>query len=311
MAEWDTLQAIYHARVPAVRAYIKTPPPIQTIVDEFGVPPHLIGEFIYMNENYNTSAMSAAHYMRRNCYYHPATMEKTLADLAASGLFAPTSTNGTYTITEKGKRFLDRTEELVRPRWLLTPVEGDSLTQVLTLLRRVVDATLDGNLPCDAWSVQTRAEYGRKVKDDAPPLFKLNFITFDLWAYRDDAHLASWQVPYPDLSPRTWEALSTLWSKSAKDAASLAEMLKDHGFSADDYAESLKELVARGWIEERDGEFTLTQEGEKIRQRAETMTNEYFYTVFSVLSAAERTELNAAMDDVLATLKSMAEQPTA
>jgi DNA-binding MarR family transcriptional regulator len=127
-----------------------------------------------------------------------------------------------------------------------------------------------------------------------------------LWAYRDDAHLAAWRVPYPDLAPRSWEALSVLWRKEAKDAASLAEALKDHGFSAHDYADSLNELAARGWIEEHDGEYTLTPEGEKVRQRAETLTDEYFYTVFSVLSAAERTQLNTALENVLTTLKQMA-----
>jgi predicted transcriptional regulator len=308
MPEWDILQAIYHARVPAMRAYHKTPSPLQTLLDEFKVPPHLIGEMIYMAENYNTFAMSADHYMRRNCYYHPGTIEHTLTELSDSGLFESTNEAGTYCISDKGKHFIERSEELVLPRWVMPPVENEHLMQAITLLRRTVAATRVGNLPCDTWSVQTRAEFGRPLNADTPPMWHLHVTTFDLWAYRDDAHLAAWRLPYPDLAPRTWEALSVLWRKEAKDAATLAEALKDHGFSADDYAESLNELAARGWVEERDGEYTLTPEGEKVRQRAEILTDEYFYTVFSTLSAAERTELNTSLENLLAGLKEMAAQ---
>ncbi|MFN8372730.1 MAG: hypothetical protein U0694_07615 [Anaerolineae bacterium] len=308
MSEWDTLQAIYRTRGAATRAYHKVPPPVQTLINEFSTPPHVIGEFIYMCENYNVRAMSAEHYLRRNCYYLPAIMQQMIEDIAACGLFAPAGMPATYSITPKGERFFARADELLQPRWSLPPAESETLTQVITLLRPVVKATLDGNLPCETWAVQTRAQYGSKVAPTALPFQQLNELIFDLWAYRDDSHLAAWRVPYPDISPQAWEALSVLWEGKANTPAATAEALKDHGFSADDYAVALQTLLARGWVTEDEAIYTLTADGKKRRDTAETLTNEYFYTPFSVLTAAERAELNTAMEQVLAALQAIAAQ---
>lgn len=306
MREWDLLQAIYRARPSATRAFLKTPPPIQTIQDEFGESfLQMLGPFMYITANYNPETLSGAHYTQRNCYESAENIDQLLGQLASLGLLEPTGNGNDYRVTEKGWAAVRRVDELVRPRWRLTPVEGEALDRALELLSNVVEAT-KGDMPCETWSVQTRANYGWKPPTEAPPLQRLDVTIFDLWAYRDDSHLAAWRPQYPDLDPRAWEAVTYLWRGEAKDAASLAEALQEHHYPVEDYAAALDELAAGGWVEAEDGVYKLTYSGEMIRENSEALTDQYFYMAFDVLSESERDELRTALQIVLDNMTALA-----
>lgn len=307
MLEWDLLQAIYHARFVATRAYLKTPPPVQQIQDEFGEAfVQVLGPFMYITANYNPETLSGEHYTQRNCYESAENIDQLLGQLAASGMLESTGNGNDYRVTEKGWATVRRVDELVRPRWRLTPVEGEALDRALTLLAKPVAAT-KGDMPCETWSVQTRAHYGWKPPAaEAPPLQRLDVTIFDLWAYRDDAHLAAWRPQYPDLDPRAWEAATYLWRGEAKDAESLAETLQSHHYTVEDYAVVLNDLEAGGWVEAENGDYKLTYSGEMIRENAEALTDQYFYAAFDSLSEIERTELRAVLQTVLDQLKALA-----
>jgi hypothetical protein len=309
--EWTLLQAIYRARG-AAQMKLHGTPPRQTIQDEFGFPAMLVGQWVYTLDNYNHQTLSSGHYMQRNTYHHPARLDGLFQEMADSGVLEPTgeqvpvnpvcaedygATCPQYRTTDKGYRLYHRIDELLRPRWSL-PIDGVDIDGILALIDRVAQATRSAPTPPAHWAVDTRAQCGMKLEGELPPLQQLDRYTFDLWAYRDDTHLAAWRDVYPDLKPRAWEAFSVIWRGDAADAESLAKALQDHGFSAAHYETSLQDLTRRGWLEAVDGKYHVTDVGKQVRQAAEDRTDTYFYKPWDEALGSERAELRALLESL-------------
>jgi DNA-binding MarR family transcriptional regulator len=129
----------------------------------------------------------------------------------------------------------------------------------------------------------------------------------DLLSYRDDAHVAAWQ-PY-GVSGQEWEAFTMVWQGDATTAAALAEKLPYRRYDEAAYQEALQNLVARGWIAEENGEYAVTEKGNKLRQKAEDATDRIFDAAWASLSEAEMEEIRALLCKLADLLKPPEEEP--
>jgi hypothetical protein len=123
----------------------------------------------------------------------------------------------------------------------------------------------------------------------------------DMYAYRDDSHLSAAR-PHFNAAGIVWLALGALWKGDAFNAGQMAEVMPFRGYEAEEYAIAIEAAVEVGWAEpaDRPDTFRLTQKGRELREAVERLTNEYFYTSWSVLVQDEIDELY----DLLITLRS-------
>lgn len=282
---WQLIMETYRSRGAAIRK-IHGMLPIQQLTAEFG---EHGTDLLYYCQNYNSQALSAAHYMVRNCYDQADAIEAVLIEFADHGFVEKVEAEN-YRLTANGRDAFQRLEAVLRPRLEIPLLPTEVMDQLVVLLQKVADSVVNIPEPPLHWSVDTRARYGFKVAADAHVLKRLDELIFDLWAYRDDVHLAAWQ-PH-QIEPRTWEAFSHFWTGEADTVAKLAEILAHRGFSADDYQASVDELIERGWVQVDENAIVhLTDRGTLLRQEAEDLTDQYFYVPWSVLSAAEISDL--------------------
>jgi hypothetical protein len=309
---WPLLQEIYGLLWPARRSQSVARAPLREIVAEFGVRPDHLGHFMYVLENYDPQALSAGHYMARNCYDEPQSAAAPLVQWAEDGLLDEIG-GGEFRLNDKGQRFYRRIREALAPGWAFSTVPAADLDRLLALLRQVAEATAAAPEPPPHWATTTRRRFGLSYPAQSP-LEQLHDLVFDLWAYRDDAHLAAWRTRH-DIPPRSWEALTFVWRGEAVSAEELVERLRQdgRGFTVADYAASLAELSERGWIEPGGGpgEFRPTAEGRRLRDEAEQQTDTLFYQPWRCLSEEEAGELRASLFRLRDTLKELAAQPAA
>jgi hypothetical protein len=88
--------------------------------------------------------------------------------------------------------------------------------------------------------------------------------------------------------------LGSLWSGEAVTAEQMAETQAFRGYETSDYDVTLQAAAQIGWAEETGlpGVFHITQQGRQIREVAERLTDEYFYTPWSVMTQSEIEELH-------------------
>lgn len=135
----------------------------------------------------------------------------------------------------------------------------------------------------------------RQIVPANPPslLAEISDYVSGLFAFRCDCHRQSWQGH--GVSGPAWESLSTLWLKEADSAESLADKLGKarpfRGYTRDEYAIYLQELVAKGWVMPKAaGKFELTPDGLQIRQASEDETDRLFYAVWLGVAALDEME---------------------
>jgi len=128
--------------------------------------------------------------------------------------------------------------------------------------------------------------------ENDPVIVRIREYLMDLFAYRDDSHLAAAR-PHFNQAGIIWIVLGALWNKDAVTAKQMAEKMMFRGYEVSDYEVALQAAVEIGWAEvsDRPGTFRLSQGGIELREQAEHLTNEYFYTPWSVLVQAEIDEL--------------------
>jgi hypothetical protein len=178
----------------------------------------------------------------------------------------------------------------------LSVLTEEELTQIETLLSKVVQACLDAPEP-DGKRSLFRTHQGHLDQEYAP-LARIDQRLDDLNAFRDDVHIAAWK-PY-DVSGSAWETLTFVWRGDARTAEELCEKLPFRGYDVKARAADLAHLASRGWVEEVDGGYQVTEKGQALRQQAEEATDSYFFAPWACLSTYEVIQLH----DLLTRLRS-------
>ncbi len=171
----------------------------------------------------------------------------------------------------------------------LQPMPEGYLQKLFEALAQLVEASLAASVPPPHFFISHKRENYHRF-GTVYPLERFVVLFGELAAYRDDSHIAAWQVH--DIEGNRWEVLSYIWRGEINTLATLLEELSFRGITRDEYARILQELMERGWIEEISGKYLLTADGKRIRAQAEALTDRYFFTPWSCLSEAELEDLS-------------------
>jgi len=199
------------------------------------------------------------------------------------------------------RRHKDRNRLARKPdRDLIRPVRGKILSnepsheadlkRLAILLKQIVAESRVTPEPPEKWAILKRF---RVATEYDPVIVRIRDYLMDLFAYRDDSHLSA-SRPHFNQAGIVWIVMGELWSHDAVNAVQMAEKMTFRGYDVSDYEVAIQAAVEIGWAEldDRPGRFRLSQEGKNLREQAEHLTNEYFYTPWSVLVPDEVNELD-------------------
>jgi hypothetical protein len=199
--------------------------------------------------------------------------------------------DGSFKVTEKARetaRFLIQAGDVQLSDFDSMP--DPDMKRLLILLKRIVLQSCLASEPPGKWAILKRF---RVADEHYPSIMQVREYLMDLFAYRDDSHLSA-SRPYFNDAGIVWSVLGALWKEDAVNAEQMAEKMAFRGYDVEDYEIALQAAMELGWVEPGDrlDKFCLTEEGTKLRIRAEQDTNEYFYAPWSVLSREEVSELH-------------------
>ena len=229
-----------------------------------------------------------------NPYASPDRQRERLNALVEAGVLEEVE-DGRYCLNERGRAIADGFYTMAHENLKdMQPLSAEALDTVANLLNRVVTATDNAAEPATKanLSVSRWTDPGL----DAPAVIRIDQYVTDLLRYRDDAHIGAWEKH--GVSGPAWESLTFIKQEDdVNTPEALAERL-NRGYSADDYAAAVQELVAKGWVAAENGHFVATDKGVAIRDAAEVETDRLFYQGWKTLSDAEVDKL----DDLLGRL---------
>ena len=212
--------------------------------------------------------------------------------LAGSFLIAEPGNDLAYRLSPLGRRaILAVIQAGYECMTALHPLANDELESIAATLKILVHACIEAPEPPGKWSISL----SRMIDpgDDAPVMVRIDQYLSDLAAYRDDSHLAAWQIH--EIEGHAWEAITVLWRHGPLTLDALCEQLAHRGFTREEYQDALADLIKREWVNLNDGDYCLTQLGEKVRIAAEADTDGYFYRPWSGLSALALKELQSQL----------------
>jgi len=231
---------------------------------------------------------------KRTPYQNPKTIKNTLAAAAEAG-YLKSESKGRYVVSERGTQiikdihfaFYDQINKIDQ-------FPPEKMKAVASLLSKLVDGCTKSNLDTGTFCLDIIHNGHPEVEADS--LAKVDQHLDDINAFRDDAHIAAWQPV--GVNGLTWEALTFVWQGEDNTAAKLAERLPYRDYSVEDYAQALTELKKRGWIEKSADGYITTADGKKVREEAETATDQNYFEPWKILSKKELAQLSGLLTDL-------------
>lgn len=247
--------------------------------------------FLQGAHGFAPNAVTAEHFTKRGPYGNPEGAHKQLEKMVSRG-WLEVAGEGYYMLTDAGeelaKGIFTFADELYGG---LEPLPVGVLERIIALLDKVVESAR--SVPeIEKWGLSWGVLFDRGPS--APPAVRLRRRMLDLFAFRDDAHIAAWK-PY-GVKGYVWEALTYVWRDDAGTAAELTEQLPYRDLDEETYASALEELVGKGWIIEDEGRHVVTEEGKTLRQEAEDATDRYFDAAWAVLNDQEVDEVKGLLE---------------
>ena len=195
-----------------------------------------------------------------------------------------------YRATEKGEDAnLKGLQVLTDIVTSLQPMPQAGLKRLVDYLAQLCDATAAAPEPPSHFCQTHYKNYKRTFPSDAPLTRWFVHYYKELDFYRTDAHTAAWQIH--NIAGNCWEAFTVIWRGEADTLDKFFEEYSDRGFTRDEYAQAFQELVTRGWLEEKAGTYRVTDEGRRVREEAEALTDKYSFAPWSCLNESELEEL--------------------
>lgn len=238
----------------------------------------------------------------RGAYNKSEKVQEGLDELVAGGYLT-----ADYVTTDKAKQLM---EDLLSGQRIelekLQPISGDKLERLIALFAKITDSISQSSISTPCFDDVIR----RGVPADMHPIEKYVRHASYFNAFRDDVHINTWK-PY-NISGHAWEIFSYIWQGDAKSPADLPEGLRTiRGFTEVEDQQAVQELLNRDWIAptDTDGEYTVTKRGQQIRDKAETATDELFYSTWVTLSDNELEELATLVTELRDELQKTIPQP--
>ncbi len=240
---------------------------------------------------------------KRTPYANPHRFAQLLADIAQAGYLTANGTDS-YTVSEKGAAAINAANGAFYARVnKLNQFSSEKLIELSALLSRLVDASSKADA-VNATFCLSIVHNGHTALE-VGSLAQIDQHLDDLFAFRDDSHLAAW-LP-SGISGQTWEALSFVWNGEADTAEKLVARLPNRSYTADDYATALADLTTRGLVAPGADGYTVTAAGRKVREDAETLTDANFFAPWQTLTDDELNKLSDLLNDLNQTNLKIAE----
>lgn len=261
--------------------------------------------FLVQAAEFDPEPLSVERLRVRDIYAAP-RLVGALLELMASERWLSRLNEDEYALAQPGRRLLHRVRQRREDALAsLAPPAGVDVDRLLSLLDRLIRASLEADDPPGTWCLAHSRN--RAPAPDATALIRLPQLFADFNAFRDDAHMAAWR-PY-SVDGRTWEAFAFFCNGQAETATGLAEQLYYRGYDESEYAGALADLARRGWLAATDTErYTVTAAGRAAHAEAEARTDTYFYAPWTTLSDDEVAELHALLRHFRDTLRRRAEE---
>ncbi|RPJ18612.1 MAG: hypothetical protein EHM33_31730 [Chloroflexi bacterium] len=252
---------------------------------------------LYLYSELGLDIFSTKDFQRRDPFSNPEQFEKNFALLNMKGWVEPLE-DGSSRVTQEAResvRQIIRTgdEQLLGFR----SMPDSDLERLVILLKQIITESKLTRQPPEKWAIFKRF----RVADERSSLIvQIREYLMDMYAYRDDSHLSAAR-PHFNAAGIVWLVLGSLWKGNAVTAGQMAENMPFRGYEVEDYEIAIQAAMEMRWAEQADhpDTFRLTQKGRELREQVEQLTNEYFYTPWSVLVQDEIDELY----DLLITLR--------
>lgn len=202
--------------------------------------------------------------------------------------------NGRYRLSENGRRAAQEFIDVARGAMTSTAKLPDhQLSDLVSLLGRLVKACLETPPPPDTWSIGLS---NKLMPATYPPVPFIEQAISCLSAYRDDAHLASWCSS--GLSASAMETLSLVWRGQVKTFQELTRKLEFRGHPESIYLDALAELRERELLEGSRNHLRLTGIGKRFRTQVEEKTDQYFFHPWACISRSEKDKIAALLPKI-------------
>ena len=244
---------------------------------------------LYFYSELGLEYFSIENFQKRDPFSNPEQFEKLFARLLVKGWIAALP-DGRYQVTEKareGARQIIQAGDAHLASF--EPMLDVNFNKLVILLKRVVTASIEAPEPPQKWAILKRFRVADK---DGPSLPQIREYLMDLFAYRDDSHLSA-SHPHFGRAGIVWSVLGSIWSGDAVTAEQMTEALAFRGYEVDDYEVAIQAAIEIEWVESADvfSAFRPTQKGRELREQVERLTNEYFYSPWSVMEPDELNEM--------------------
>lgn len=248
---------------------------------------------LYLYSELGLSCFSLEDFAKRDPFTNPEQFEKVFVRLNVKGWIEPMP-DGSYRVTERARESVRHIVRMGDTQLLdFKAMSEQELGQLAVLLQQVISACRAAPEPPEKWAILIRF---RVVDEYSPLIVQIRECLMDLFAYRDDAHLAA-SRPLFNNAGIIWLVLGSLSSGEAVNAGQMADRMSFRGYDAEQYEIAIQAAIELGWAEEaeRPNTFRLTDEGRQLRAEAEQRTDDYFYAPWSALATDELDELYALL----------------
>jgi len=244
---------------------------------------------LYYYSELGLEFFSIENFQKRDPFTNPEQFERLFARFDVKGWIMPMpdeqyqvtemAREGTRKIIQAGDEQLAKFEQ---------SAEVD-LERIAILLKQLTAENKSAMEPPEKWAILKRF---RVAEDASPAIVRIREYLMDLFAYRDDCHLSAAR-PHFGQAGIAWSVLGSIWNGDAVTAGQMAESMEFRGYDVSEYEVAIQAATQIGWVEASDvpGRFRPTQKGKELREKVESLTNEYFYRPWSVLVQQELDEL--------------------
>jgi DNA-binding PadR family transcriptional regulator len=239
--------------------------------------------------------------------YGSERLVQAMLELLVSEQWLDRTSADTYLLTAAGRAVISRMLERSRSHNAsIEPIPMPDIVRLEALLHRIIQASLASATPPGTWCLAHSRN--RAPEHDVAPLTKIVQYFSDFNAFRDDAHMAAFQVH--NIRGFVWEAFSCICGGEITSLDALYDQLARRGYTRGEYAGALDELTRRGWLHSAGDHsvYTVTEAGHTVRAQAERLTDTYFYAPWSCLADREAETLQALLVQLRDGALALAEQ---
>lgn len=261
---------------------------IEPCIEEAAIRNNIPIELYYYGE-LGLDCFSIKDFQMRDPFSNPEKFERLFPLLEMKGWIIPIPHNGSYKVTAKTRdgvlQIIQAGDECLSS---FDSVSELDLGRLVAFLKQIVTANQVAVEPPQKWAINKRF---RVANAQSPLTVQIREYLMDLFAYRDDSHLAAAR-PHFNEAGIVWSVLGSVASGNAVTAKQMSETMAFRGYDVHEYEVAIRAAVEVGWLEQVDHSrvYRPTSTGKQIRSQVEQLTDEYYYRPWATFSQNDMDE---------------------